>query len=520
MSSNTKIYSNLRIYDHNTNLPIKKTIYVEDGLISKISDEVLFQDQYVIDCNNSFLIPGFVDGHGHVAHMGKTQFEVDLSECNSEEDAIQKIYEFYDNNKSLKIIFGSGWNQEDWDAKTLPNNEKLSLKFPNIPVIMARVDAHALWVNKKTLEEAGINTDTPSPDGGDILIEDGKLTGILVDKAQRLVNKIIPSETLEDVKKWILKAQEICLSNGITEVHDAGISLIQYNAYLSLLKENKLKMRIYAMANQELFEKGISKQQKDLFELRSIKLVSDGALGSRGAALIEKYSDYDTKGILILDKSKLKNLFVKAFNEDFQVCIHAIGDKANKEVLEALETKEVIDVIPDDHRTRIEHAQIIKEDDIKKFFNNKVIASIQPVHCISDMYMAEVRLGSRVNDSYLWRSLLENKIKLMGGSDFPVEDCSPIIGIHAAVNRQKLNFLPTNGWQLKEKVNIKEAVDMFTKDAAYGSFKENMKGEIKKGFVADFTLLDQNIFEIDSTEILNTKILGTVVKGDLMYKNF
>ncbi len=520
MKTNVKVYSNLNLVDHNSGQPKQITVYVKNGVIDKICNNPPENGVDFIDCNNAFLIPGFVDGHGHVTHLGKNQFEVDLSSCNSEEEAIDKIAEFYQQNKSLKCILGGGWNQENWETKSLPNNKKLSLKFPDIPVIMTRVDGHAVWVNKKTIELAGINLKTVTPSGGEILIYDNQVSGILVDKAQSLIKNVIPNETIDDVKNWILEAQKICLSQGITEVHDAGISDIQYQAYLSLVKEDKLKIRIYAMANQELFEKGVNITDKNLFELRSVKLVSDGALGSRGAALIENYSDYDTKGILILDRSKLKNLLKKAFNKNFQVCVHAIGDKANRELINAVEDVKESKSLPSDHRTRIEHAQIIKKNDLKRIFNNNVIASIQPVHCISDMYMAEDRLGDRIDDAYLWNTLLQNKIKIMGGSDFPVEDCSPLIGIHAAVNRQKINFLPVKGWKSKEKLNIKEAVNMFTKYAAYGSFKEKTKGEILEGYLADFTLIDQNIFDLDPSKILDIKILGTVVEGNLVYSNF
>ena len=520
MKTNIKVYSNLNLINHDNGQAKQITIYVKNGVIDKISYIPPENGIDFIDCNNAFLIPGFVDGHGHMTHLGKTQFEVDLSTCDSEEDAIDKIDEFYKQNKSLKCILGGGWNQENWDTKSLPNNKKLSSKFPDIPVIMTRVDAHAVWVNKKGIELAGIDTNTISPDGGEILIDNNEVSGILVDKAQSLIKNVIPNETIEDVKNWIIEAQKICLSQGITEIHDAGINDIQYRAYLSLVKENKLKIRVYAMANQELFEKGVNIIDKHLFELRSVKLVSDGALGSRGAALIENYSDYDTKGILILDRSKLKNLLKKAFNKNFQVCVHAIGDKANRELINAVEDVRESKSLPSDHRTRIEHAQIIKKNDLKRIFKNNVIASIQPVHCISDMYMAEDRLGPRIEDAYLWDTLLQNKIKIMGGSDFPVEDCSPLIGIHAAVNRQKINYIPVNGWNSKEKLNIKEAVNMFTKYAAYGSFKENIKGEISEGYIADFTLIDQNIFDLDPSKILNIEILGTVVDGNLVYSTF
>jgi len=520
MGKKIKVYSNLNFVNNNDGQAKKITIYVKNGIIDEISYNPPENGVEFIDCNNAFLIPGFVDGHGHMTHLGKNRFEVDLSSCKSEEDAIDKIDEFYKQNKSLKCILGGGWNQENWKPKSLPNNKKLSLKFPDIPVIMTRVDAHAVWVNKKGMELAKIDTNTSPPDGGEILIDDNQVTGILVDKAQSLIKNIIPNETIEDVKNWILEAQKICLSQGITEIHDAGINNIQYQAYLSLVKEDKLKIRVYAMANQELFEKGVNITNKNLFELRSVKLVSDGALGSRGAALIENYSDYETKGILILDRNKLKNLLKKAFDQNFQVCVHAIGDKANRELINAVEDVKESKSLPSDHRTRIEHAQIIKKDDLKRIFNNNIIASIQPVHCISDMYMAEDRLGSRIDDAYLWATLLDNKIKIMGGSDFPVEDCSPLIGIHAAVNRQKINYLPVDGWKPKEKLNIKEAVNMFTKHTAFGSFKENIKGEVLEGYMADFTLIDQNIFNLDHSKILNIKIMGTVVDGDLVYSTF
>jgi len=275
------------------------------------------------------------------------------------------------------------------------------------------------------------------------------------------------------------------------------------------------------MANQELFENNVSKFKSELFELKSVKLVADGALGSNGAALIEKYQDSDTYGILILDKNKLKNLFLKAFKENFQVCIHAIGDKANREVVLAL--REVLgnsDQDQFDHRTRIEHAQIIKEEDIKEISDLNIIASVQPMHCISDMDMAEERLGERIKDSYLWKTLIDNNILLIGGSDFPVEDSSPLMGIYAAVNRTKFDDTPSGGWQPKELLNLKEALEIYTKNTAYGSFKENVKGNIEIGKIADFTLIDRDISLLSNHDVLECKISGTIVNGEMVYQDF
>ena len=515
-----KIYSNLNFPDPNTGESNPMTIYVKDGFIEKVTEEKLDVDVDYIDCHNSFIFPGFTDGHGHMTHLGKTQYEVDLSNCKSENDAILTIEKFYKENRNLEWIIGGGWNQEDWDKNKLPNNYKLSKKFSAIPVIMTRIDGHAMWVNKKAMGMAGINDETPNPEGGEILKENNEVTGILIDKAQSYMKDVMPKENLEDVKKWILEAQNICLSKGLTEVHDAGISSVQYESYLSLIKEGNLKIRVYGMANQEFFEEGVGITSEGLFELRSVKLVSDGALGSRGAALIEKYSDDDSNGILILDKLKMNELFKKAFNQNFQVCIHAIGDNANKELLDSFETIINEDIDLNNHRTRIEHAQIIKKEDIKRISNLNIIASVQPVHCISDMFMAELRLGDRTKDSYLWKTLLDNQIEIMGGSDFPVEDSSPLVGIHAAVNRQKINFIPENGWEPKEKLTIYESVKMFTEDPAFGSFKENLKGKIAAGYMADFTLLDRNIYKINTDEILESKIVGTIVDGEMVYKDF
>ena len=520
MKSIKKIYSNLNFADPKTGEPNPMTIYVKNGFIEKVTDEKLDIGIDYIDCNNSFVLPGFTDGHGHMTHLGKTQYEVDLSNCKSESDVIFDIEKFHKENSNLDWIIGGGWNQENWDKKILPNNYKLSKKFPAIPVVMIRVDGHAMWANKKAIEIAGINGETINPEGGEILKENNEPTGILIDKAQSYMKDVMPKENLNDVKKWILEAQSICLSKGLTEVHDAGISSIQYKSYLSLIKEDKLKIRIYGMANQEFFEDGVGITSERLFELRSVKLVSDGALGSRGAALIEKYSDDDSNGILILDKLKMHDLFKKAFEQNFQVCIHAIGDHANKELLDSFESVLDMGIELNNHRTRIEHAQIIKKEDIKRISNLKIIASVQPVHCISDMFMAEFRLGDRIKDSYLWKTLLDNQIKIMGGSDFPVEDSSPLIGIHAAVNRNKINFVPENGWEAKEKLTVYESVKMFTEDTAFGSFKENLKGKIAVGYMADFTLLDRNIYKINTDEILASKIVGTIVDGEMVYKNF
>jgi len=516
------LYSNINIFDIDKFEFYETNILIEDGVVSDIGRSINYDKKTeIIDLKDFHMLPGLVDSHGHMTHLGKNQYEVDLRDCKSEFDVVNKIKTFLDLNKNLSWVNGGGWNQEKFDIKLLPDNKYLSMNFPDIPVTLSRIDGHAIWCNKKALDMANIQEDTPVPDGGEILKKDGLLTGILVDKAQQLIRNIIPTESIDDVKKWILKAQEICLSKGLTEVHDAGISSIQFEAYKKLINEDKLKIRVYAMANQELFENNVSKYKSGLLELKSVKLVADGALGSNGAALIEKYQGLDTYGILILDKNKLQTLFSKAFEDDFQVCIHAIGDKANREVVLAL--REVLKNFHGhqfDHRTRIEHAQIIKEEDIKEISDLNVIASVQPMHCISDMYMAEERLGDRVKDSYLWKTLIDNNILLIGGSDFPVENPSPLMGIYAAVNRTKFNNSPSGGWQPKEKLNLKEALELYTKNTAYGSFKENVKGNIEIGKIADFTLIDRDISLLSVDDILKCKIVATIVNGEMVYKDF
>ena len=516
------LYSNINIFDIDKFGSYESNLLAEDGVVTNIGNKKNYDKKTeVIDCSNLFMLPGLVDSHGHMTHLGKNQYEVDLRDCKSEYEVVQKIKNFLDLNNNLSWINGGGWNQENFDIKSLPDNKYLSVNFPDIPVTLTRIDGHAIWCNKKALDMANIQEYTLVPDGGEILKKDGSLTGILVDKAQQLIRNIIPTDNINDVKRWILRAQKICLSKGLTEVHDAGISSIQFDAYKELINEGKLKIRVYAMANQELFENNVSKYKSELFELRSVKLIADGALGSNGAALIEKYQDLDTSGILILEKNKLKTLFLKAFKDDFQVCIHAIGDKANREVVLAL--REVLNEsgrYKFDHRTRIEHAQIIKEEEIYEISDLNIIASVQPMHCISDMHMAEERLGERIKDSYLWKTLIDNNILLIGGSDFPVENPSPLMGIYAAVNRTKFNNTPYGGWQPKELLNLKEALEIYTKNTAYGSFKENVKGNIEIGQIADFTLIDRDISLLSNKDILKCKIVATIVNGEMVYKDF
>ena len=295
-------YSNINFFDIDKFESYETNLLIEDGVVSDIGRNINHDKKTeVIDLSNFYMLPGLVDSHGHMAHLGKNQYEVDLRDCKSEFEVVNKIKTFLDLNKNLTWVNGGGWNQEKFDIKLLPDNKYLSMNFPDIPVSLSRIDGHAIWCNKKALDMANIQEDTPVPDGGEILKKDGLLTGILVDKAQQLIRNISPTESIDDVKKWILKAQEICLSKGLTEVHDAGISSIQFEAYKKLINENKLKIRVYAMANQELFENNVSKYKSELFELKSVKLVADGALGSNGAALIEKYQGLDTYGILILD---------------------------------------------------------------------------------------------------------------------------------------------------------------------------------------------------------------------------
>ena len=467
--------------------------------------------------------------HLHLISLGNTKKILNLVGTTSKEEIIQIVANKISREGEGKWIFGRGWDQNDWPIKEFPTRWDLDSVSPKNPVVLTRIDGHALWVNTVVLKKAGITKETPDPEGGKIIRdpETGEPTGILIDEAMSLVEKVVPSSTYEERKEMAILASQECSSLGLTTVHDAGVNLETIKIYKELINENKLTVRLYVMlrwpgdAVNIYLEKGPEiGYGNNYLTIRSIKMFADGALGSRGAALFEPYSDDPTNtGLITFDPDKAFEIMKKALEKGFQVCVHAIGDRANRLVLDLFE--KAFKSVPQvkDHRFRIEHAQVLTKEDIPRFAKLRVIPSMQPTHATSDMYWAEDRLGpERVKWAYAWKSLLNTGAKIAGGSDAPVESANPLWGIYAACTRQDHKGWPEGGWHPEQKVSRYEALKMFTIDAAYAGFEEKIKGSIEEGKLADIVVLSKDILSIPAKEILNTRVEMTIVGGKIVYQ--
>jgi len=479
----------------------------------------------MINGNGKTLLPGLIDAHGHVLNYGLSLLRVDLTNVASEKAVITRIKNYLKNNKSLNWIQGRGWNQVQWSSKEFPSHKSLDSEFADVPVWLKRVDGHAGWANSKAMALAGINAKTLSPNGGQIIKDkNGDPTGIFIDNAMDLIEKSIPQLTIEEQKTILIKAMNSLASLGLTSVHDAGINRNNIQAYKELTQNNQMPIRINAMlyvpsiAWLETLNKGTFVSKDSMFALNSIKIQADGALGSRGASLINDYSDKaNHKGLLLHDQSVMKDYIQKAMIAGFQVNIHAIGDNANNLVLNQYQQL-ISQTKTQDLRHRIEHAQVLKLTDIPRFADLNIIASMQATHATSDKNMAQDRLGEqRILGAYAWRKLLNENVTIAAGSDFPVESANPLYGLHASVTRQDHLNLPKDGWFADEKMSRLEAFKSFTYSAAYAGHQEKLLGSLAKGKKADFILLEHNYFTMPESEIWQNEVLSTWVNGKNVY---
>ena len=418
-------------------------------------------------------------------------------------------------------IRGRAWDQTRWPGARFPSADQLSIVSPDRPVCLTRVDGHASWVNHKALELAGITSATKDPPGGKIHHDSsGRPTGILIDRAQGLVESKIPAPTPEQVREQLARAARECVRLGLTGVHDAWVSATVLATYRELIAQHRLPIRIYAMIGGEgdLWKQYLRRGPEfgDYLTVRSIKLIADGALGSRGAALKEPYlDDAGNRGLLILSREDIERVARTALTHGFQVNTHAIGDRANRVVLDAYAA-----VVggPNDRRFRIEHAQIVSPEDFELFRKYSIIPSMQPTHATSDMRWAEKRLGPRrIRGAYAWRRFLSMGLRIPSGSDFPVESPNPLWGFYAAVTRQDHDGYPEGGWMPDQRMSREEALKSWTLDGAWASFEENRKGSLTPGKLADFVMLSRDIMKIPAPEILATRVLMSVVGGQIVY---
>jgi predicted amidohydrolase YtcJ len=522
-----------RIYTLEKNPPIVESVAVREGRIVYAGASIGVEPYrgaktVVIDARGLAVLPGLIDAHGHLEGLGNFLADIDLTEAASPSDARRLVLERMASASPGDWIEGRGWDQNDWSVKDFPTWKDLEGTEAN-PVYLRRVDGHAAWVNRRALEVCSISRDTPDPAGGRILRSpNGDPTGILVDNAVGLVSAYIPELSFDERVRRMKLALGECLRFGLTSVHDAGVGEKDLEVFRHLDEKNEMGLRVYAMidADEPVFAErqlgGPPSDHGNLFRSRltvsALKLYADGALGSRGAALFDPYSDDPgNRGLLVHTRQELLRWTLLAMENGFQVCTHAIGDSANRLVLDVYE--EAMRRRPlRDPRFRIEHAQVLATSDIEHFARLGVIASMQPTHATSDMYWAEDRLGpKRIAGAYAWRKLMDAGCAIACGSDFPVENPNPLWGIYAAVTRRDRKGLPEGGWRAEECMTMGEAIDGFTKNAAYAGFMEHVKGTIQQNMAADFTVLDTDPFEESPQRLLEARVVYTIVGGEVLY---
>lgn len=506
-------------------------LVVRDGKVAATGDaETLAQlfagkDLKRVDLQGKTVLPGIIDAHGHMLGLGENLMQVDLREATSEQDAVARVVAFAE-TESGDWIIGRGWNQENWQVRNFPTTASLDEFLSDRPVWLTRVDGHAGWANSKALEMAGISAETVSPDGGEIVRdESGQPTGVLIDNAMALVEQQLPQKDASYHRRALTAAFDHLVSEGITGVHDAGVDATNLAVYQELAAEQAMPVRVYAMlsamepALPELLAAGPITTADDRLTVRSVKIYTDGALGSRGAALIEPYhDDPNNRGLLVTQPGAIEDLFELIIPHGFQINIHAIGDRANRIALDKFASA-FNTVGGRNLRHRIEHAQVVHPDDLERFAELNIIASMQPTHATSDKNMAEDRLGkARMRGAYAWQTFLQQGTIVAAGSDFPVELSNPFFGVHAAVTRQDRSNQPEGGWYAHEAMTLEQALRAFTLDAAYASHQEELLGSLEPGKWADFIVLDQDPFAVDSAKLWRADVLATYVAGEAVYQ--
>lgn len=476
-----------------------------------------------IDGGQRTVLPGLIDAHAHVSGLGFLKSNLDLTGVQTVDDAVAAIARYARDKPHARWIQGRGWNQVLWPVQEFPNASHIDAVVSDRPVWLRRVDGHAGWANSATMKLAGIDDDTPDPVGGKIIRDSkGHATGVLVDRAMDLIAPHIPRPDKAEVRTAIRAAVDALLSEGMTGVHDAGIDILTAENYMSMADDGELGMRIYAMTDGggdvlDAIGKPIRGYGNDHLDIASVKLYTDGALGSRGAAMIEPYSDDpENRGLVFWTQEELDAMVEKANRMGFQAGIHAIGDLGNRMALDAFAKAQHGE--PSPLRNRIEHSQIVTLDDIQRFAELGIIASMQATHATSDMNMAEDRIGpERILGGYAWRRMLDAGVILANGSDFPVELSNPFHGLYAAVTRKGRDGEPAAGWYTDQALTRAEALHSFTLAAAYAARQEDRLGSLEPGKWADFIVIDRDYFDVPAAEIDDIAVLETWVGGERVY---
>ena len=501
-------------------------IVVSGGRIISVgpSDKILRANPHarVIDVTGTTVLPGLTDAHGHLYGLGLSLDTVDLGGAATPEEAIARTKERASRAQPGDWILGRGWDQNRWPGKQFPTAAPIDTAIPDHPVWLRRVDGHAGWANSAAMRAAGVIASTPDPEGGRIIRDAaGNPTGVFVDAAEGLIDRAVPPPSFALRKQRVLAAAQQIAANGLTEIHDAGEDDETIRAVRELIDEKRFPIHDYAMiadnahALEQWFTRGKLMDYGGRLTVRSVKLYADGALGSRGAALLAPYNDDPgNRGLLVSKPEHLADVACRAKAAGFQVNTHAIGDRG---VGNAISAYEAAKVTPKD-RFRIEHFQVVTPADFGRIARDGIIASMQPTHATSDMYWAEDRVGpERIKGAYAWRTVVNSGGRLALGSDFPVEAVNPFFGIYAAVTRQDQKGWPAGGWYPDQKLTLAEAIRGFTSDAAYAAFEEGSRGTIETGKLADLTIVEGNLYSMPRSELFKVKVRYTVVGGEIVY---
>jgi predicted amidohydrolase YtcJ len=528
------ILHNGRIYTANPAAPRVEAVAVRGDRLAVVgtnADALALRgpDTRVIDLQGATAVPGLQDAHGHFTSLGQSLQRLDFRGTTSYDQIVEMVRQAASKARAGEWILGRSWDQNDWADKRFPTAEKLDAAAPDNPVYLTRVDGHAGLANHRALAAGGVTKETKDPPGGEIFRDgEGRPTGVLIDTAQRLVSETIPDPSPQQIEDAILRADREARRLGLTMVHDAGASGEIVEAYKKLIDDGRLQTRLYVMLRGRLdqlrpyFERGpIVGYARQHLAVRAIKISADGALGSYGAALLEPYADRpETRGLLTTPPEEVYRQALEASKAGFQTCIHAIGDRANREVMDIFER--VQREVPGSRalRMRNEHAQILDAREIARFRALDVIPSMQTTHATSDMPWVPTRIGPErtAEGAYVWRKLINTGVRIANGSDFPVEEPNPMLGFYAAITRQDPKGQPPGGWLPGERMTRVEALQSFTINAAYAAHLEKELGSLEPGKLADLVVLSRDIMAVSPREILDTHVLRTIIGGRVVYE--